>query len=151
MMKTYIIEILCALLGSFGFSLLFNLKKEKIFLASLGGGLTCFFYLLMVSQSVGNFTAYFWASVFATLYAEMMARILKAPVTIFVIPAVVPLIPGGSLYYTMECLMQKNFSMVKENAVETALIALAIALGITGVIIVLDIISLFARKQKMGE
>ena len=131
-MKTYIIEILCALLGSFGFSLLFNLKKEKIFLASLGGGLTCFFYLLMVSQSVGNFTAYFWASVFATLYAEMMARILKAPVTIFVIPAVVPLIPGG-------------------NAVETALIALAIALGITGVIIVLDIISLFARKQKIGE
>ena len=34
MMKTYIIEILCALLGSFGFSLLFNLKKEKIFLSS---------------------------------------------------------------------------------------------------------------------
>lgn len=151
MMKTYIIEILCALLGSLGFSLLFNLRKEKIFLASLGGGLTWLFYLFMVSQRMGNFTAYFWASVFATLYAEMMARILKAPVTIFVIPAVVPLIPGGSLYYTMECLMQKNFSMVKENAVETALIALAIALGITGVIIVLDIISLFARKQKIGE
>lgn len=150
-MKTYVIQVLCALLGSFGFSFLFRLKKGKIFLASLGGGLTWLVYLLLFAKVQGNFTAYFWASVFATFYAEIMARLLKAPVTIFVIPAVVPLIPGGSLYYTMECLMQKNMMLAKEKAAQTAMLALAIALGITGVIIVLDIISLFVRQQKINE
>ena len=150
-MKTYVIQIVCALLGSFGFSLLFNRKKDKIFLASLGGGLTWILYLLLFSNGQNSFTSYFWASVFATLYAEIMARILKAPVTIFVIPAVVPLIPGGSLYYAMECLMQKNIGMAREKAAQTAMIALAIAFGITGVIIVLDIISLFVRRQKTNE
>ncbi len=43
------------------------------------------------------------ASAFGALYAEVLARWLKAPSTLFFIVAMIPLIPGSTLYYSMSC------------------------------------------------
>ena len=147
-MRTEIIQVVCAVIGSFGFSFIFHLKRDKLLVASVGGGLTWLFYLLLVHRVNGEFAAYFLATVFATFYAELMARVKKAPATIFVITALIPLIPGGSLYYTMEYLMQKDMEMMRSKAAETAMLALAIAMGITIVIMLLDLFSLVTRAVK---
>lgn len=147
-MRTEIIQVVCAVIGSLGFSFIFHLKRDKLLVASVGGGLTWLFYLLVVHRVNGDFAAYFLATVFATFYAELMARVKKAPATIFVITALIPLIPGGSLYYTMEYLMQKDMEMMRSKAAETAMLALAIAMGITIVIMLLDLFSLVARAVK---
>ena len=94
-MRTEIIQVICAVIGSFGFSFIFHLKRDKLIVASVGGGLTWLFYLLVVHRVNGEFAAYFLATVFATFYAELMARVKKAPATIFVITALIPLIPGN--------------------------------------------------------
>lgn len=147
-MRTEIIQVICAVIGSFGFSFIFHLKRDKLIVASVGGGLTWLFYLLVVHRVNGDFAAYFLATVFVTFYAELMARVKKAPATIFVITALIPLIPGGSLYYTMEYLMQKDMEMMRSKAAETVMLALAIAMGITIVIMLLDLFSLVARAVK---
>ena len=147
-MRTEIIQVICAVIGSFGFSFIFHLKRDKLIVASVGGGLTWLFYLLVVHRVNGEFAAYFLATVFATFYAELMARVKKAPAMIFVITALIPLIPGGSLYYTMEYLMQKDMEMMRSKAAETAMLALAIAMGITIVIMLLDLFSLVTRAVK---
>lgn len=147
-MRTEIIQVICAVIGSLGFSFIFHLKRDKLLVASVGGGLTWLFYLFVVHRINGEFAAYFLATVFATFYAELMARVKKAPATIFVITALIPLIPGGSLYYTMEYLMQKDMGMMRSQAAETAMLALAIAMGITIVIMLLDLFSLVARAVK---
>lgn len=147
-MRTEIIQVVCAVIGSLGFSFIFHLKRDKLLVASVGGGLTWLFYLLVVHRVNGEFAAYFLATVFATFYAELMARVKKAPATIFVITALIPLIPGGSLYYTMEYLMQKDMEMMRSKAAETAMLALAIAMGITIVIMLLDLFSLVTRAVK---
>lgn len=147
-MRAEIIQVVCAVIGSFGFSFIFHLKRDKLLVASVGGGLTWLFYLLVVHRVNGEFAAYFLATVFATFYAELMARVKKAPATIFVITALIPLIPGGSLYYTMEYLMQKDMEMMRSKAAETVMLALAIAMGITIVIMLLDLFSLVARAVK---
>lgn len=147
-MRTEIIQVVCAVIGSLGFSFIFHLKRDKLLVASVGGGLTWLFYLLVVHRVNGDFAAYFLATVFATFYAELMARVKKAPATIFVITALIPLIPGGSLYYTMEYLMQKDMEMMRSKAAETVMLALAIAMGITIVIMLLDLFSLVARAVK---
>ena len=147
-MRTEIIQVICAVIGSFGFSFIFHLKRDKLIVASVGGGLTWLFYLLVVHRVNGEFAAYFLATVFATFYAELMARVKKAPATIIVITALIPLIPGGSLYYTMEYLMQKDMEMMRSKAAETAMLALAIAMGITIVIMLLDLFSLVTRAVK---
>lgn len=147
-MRAEIIQVVCAVIGSLGFSFIFHLKRDKLIVASVGGGLTWLFYLLVVHRVNGEFAAYFLATVFATFYAELMARVKKAPATIFVITALIPLIPGGSLYYTMEYLMQKDMEMMRSKAAETVMLALAIAMGITIVIMLLDLFSLVTRAVK---
>ena len=49
---------------------------------------------------------------------------------------------------TMEYLMQKDMGMMRSQAAETAMLALAIAMGITIVIMLLDLFSLVARAVK---
>ena len=63
------------------------------------------------------------------IYAEIMARVNRAPATIFLTTGAVPLIPGGSLYYTMLGLVSNDELMFAENGSKAAIIALAIALG----------------------
>ena len=59
-----------------------------------------------------------------------------------------PLIPGGSLYYTMEGLVNQDDTMFVENGVNTITIALAIALGFMLVSVLSRYIRIFLYKRK---
>ena len=74
------------------------------------------------------------AAAFATIYAETMARIKKAPATVFYIPTVVPLIPGGSLFYTMSYAVLSEWNMVQSYGASTLYCALGIAAGMSMVL-----------------
>lgn len=77
------------------------------------------------------FLANLCASIFAVTYAELMAHLQKCPATLFVIPGVVPLVPGGALYYAMDCAVKGNLTGAGAHAHQTLIIALAIAAGIS--------------------
>ena len=47
------------------------------------------------------FPRYLAAAVAITLYSEWMARIRRCPVTSYLIVALLPLVPGGGIYYAM--------------------------------------------------
>ena len=96
-----IIQTTAAFLGSIGFAIFFKMKGKQIVLAGIGGAVTWIVYLLIQHFIEGYFVPYLVASIFVGIYAEIMARVNKAPATIFLTAAAVPLIPGGSLYYTM--------------------------------------------------
>ena len=93
-----VVQIIAALVGSVGFAIFFKMKGKQIALAGIGGAVTWMVYLFVQSFVTGYFVPYFAAAVFVAVYAEIMARINRAPATIFLTAAAVPLIPGGSLY-----------------------------------------------------
>jgi uncharacterized membrane protein YjjB (DUF3815 family) len=64
-----------------------------------------------------------------SIYAEVMARILKSPTTTFITASLIPLIPGGSLYYTMANAFGSNREGFIEKGVYTLQLASALALG----------------------
>lgn len=103
-----IIQLIAAGLGSLGFAILFNIRGEKLFFASLGGFFAWAVYLIAAHYTDNPYICGFMASVMLTLYAECMARIHKTPVTVFLVSAAIPLIPGAALYRSMNCLMQKR-------------------------------------------
>ncbi len=76
------------------------------------------------------FTASAVAGFFCTLYAEWMARICKTPATVFLIPGLIPLVPGGSLYYAMAYLVEKNSELALENGLKTVYTCLGLSVGI---------------------
>ena len=68
---------------------------------ALGGVLTWVIYVIANTWGFDVFISSLFASAFAAIYSEVIAKIRKAPTTLFLIISVVVLIPGGSLYYTM--------------------------------------------------
>ena len=128
-MGDMILQLATAFLGSLGFALLFHVKKERLLLASLGGLLAWGVYLLMGRATDQDVVRYFIASVALTVYAETLARLVKCPATLFIVTASIPLIPGGSLYQTMQYFMKNDMASFSGQALTTVLLAVAIAVG----------------------
>lgn len=134
------IQLLSAFGGSLGFSMLFNIRKDKLFLAALGGTLSWSVYLMMGMFTEMDVVRYFAASVAFTVYAEILARIRKAPTTLFLVSAAIPLIPGGSLFTTMNYAMHSQWIEFLAQGLTTILLAMAIAAGMLVGMIMMHIV-----------
>ena len=58
---------------------------------------------------------YLISTIVVSAYAEVMARVFKAPVTGFLTIGILPLVPGGGIYYTMEYCVSGQTSQVIET------------------------------------
>ena len=112
-MKQALIQLLSAFVATLGFSMLFGVRRRFLFAASLGGLLAWGVYLLAELLHLSNFLSCLLAASFAVLYAEVLARRLKTPATIFVVPAILPLVPGGTLYYAMSSIVHGDIAAAK--------------------------------------
>ncbi len=125
----YVLQLAAAFSGSMGFALLFQVRRGKLLLASLGGLLAWAVYLALRPVMPQDVPRFFVASVVLTIYAEILARVVKCPATLFLVTAAVPLIPGGSLYNTMRYFVEGDFAASSSQGLNTILLALAIAAG----------------------
>lgn len=141
MSKTEIIQIATGLIGSFGFALLFNIRGKRLAATALGGFLSWFLFVLLGKVIENEVINYFLVAALVSLYAEIMARILKTPTTTFITASLVPLIPGGSLYYTMAYAFRNNQNLFFEKAVYTLQLGGALALGIIVTTAVVNLIN----------
>lgn len=127
--SSYVLQLASAFAGSMGFALLFQVRRRKLLLASLGGLLAWAVYLALGPVMPQDVPRFFIASMVLTIYAEVLARVVKCPATLFLVTAAVPLIPGGSLYHTMRYFVAGNFAASSAQGLNTLLLALAIAVG----------------------
>lgn len=149
---TYALQIITAFLGSLGFSVLFNIRRTKLLIAGLGGMLSWSVYLLLGLAFDSDPIRYFFAAIFVTVYAEIFARIKKTPTTSYLVPAFIPLIPGGALYNTMKFALHNDWQSFGDTAVYTIQLALALSAGIIVVASVMRMTHalyrfLFPKKQ----
>ncbi len=124
-----VVQVAAAFVGSMGFALIFHLPRRYLLVASVGGMLAWCVYLLLYRNGAGVFLSALAASAFAALWAEILARGFKAPSLLFVIPAVIPLIPGAPLYYTMSFAVQADWATSGSYLLRTLWFALGIAAG----------------------
>ena len=124
-----IIQLVVSFTGSLGFAALFNIHGKKLWFAALGGCLSWAVYLAVEFITPSPYACGFWSTVAITLYAECMARIHKTPVTVFLVSATIPLIPGAALYRTMNWMLMKDWA--KFHGIYTILFAVSMAAGMT--------------------
>ncbi len=130
MIKDFFLPCLYAILASTGFCIIFNIRQPKrILFASLGGGLAWAIYLL-AAPSGSDLFCYFAATIGLSVYAEVMARLFKCPATEFLLVALIPLVPGGGIYHTMEYCIQGDTAAFLETGLHTLGIAASLAVGI---------------------
>ncbi len=129
-MDYYIKTLIAATFGTLGFGMLFKIKPSSLPICCLGGTLTWGIVLIFDSLNCGIFTSNLFASIFAIIFSSCVAIKIKLPSTILLTTCVVPLVPGGGLYYTMQSLISKDFEKFFEYGTNTMLTALGIAGGI---------------------
>lgn len=64
------------------------------------------------------------------IYAEIMARLLKAPATGFLVVGILPFVPGGGIYYTMEYCLSGDTQLFLSTGIHTFGVAGAVAVGL---------------------
>lgn len=153
MSVTDIIEILAATVAALAFSLLFNIRGNKLLAVAAGGGLGWLLVLLLQRATGSETLAYFIVALVISLYAEVMARVLKAPTTIFIAPSLIPLVPGASLYYTMTYVLKGDSQLFAGKAFYTLELASALALGIIGSAVIMKLFTKIHQmvKARSGE
>ena len=129
-MREILIQLAAAFFGSLGFAELFGMRRRYLLPAALGGLLAWGVYLLLAERT-GVFAACLASAAFGVLYAEVLARLYKTPATLFLIPAVIPLVPGGALYYSMDSAVRGDLEMARVYGSQTLNTALAIAAGMS--------------------
>ncbi len=121
----YALPCLCAFLACVGFTLMFNIHGCGKLIAGVGGALGWLVYLL---GSKGIFSAFLAAAAIG-VFAEVMSRVRRCPVTGYVLVALLPLVPGGGIYYAMRHCVAGETSLFLSTLLHTFGMAAALAVG----------------------
>lgn len=143
-----ILETIVSFIATFGFGIIFNIKGKKLFFASLGGGLSWFIYTLCLNVGLTEISSLFLSSVIFSTYSEILARILKTPVTTLVVCALIPLVPGGGMYYTMFEAVTGDINKALELGLTTISSAGVLALGVIFVSTLTRLLMSHKRKRE---
>ena len=89
-----------------------------------------FIYKLTVDLDLGKVMASFLGSFILALMSHVMSRRYKRPVIIFIVPGIIPLVPGGLAYEATRFLVSNQYTHAVNTFLEVTLISGAIAFGI---------------------
>lgn len=129
-MADFIIAIISSFVATLGYALVYDIKGKNLFVASLGGAFSWAVYLICQHYSVSLVFPYLMSGIATALYSEVAAYFCKAPATVFLIPGIIPLVPGLTVFRTMESCLFGDVSAFAEGLVTTIKIGGAIALGL---------------------
>lgn len=129
------------------FSLLFNVSKKHIltcgFVGSLGWGIYTAGEMFDYSTVLSTFVA----SLVIAQLSYFLAKSKRAPVTVFLIPGIIPLVPGVGLYRTMYSLLFADYN----KALEYALLTFQLSGVIAGAIIIAALLPLLFRPKRQKK
>ena len=128
---TFPFQALAALVGTIGFSVLFGVSRKLWLQAGICGTLGWLAYLVFFRYTpLGVTFSTVAAAMLVTVISRMSSNIFKAPATIFLIPGIFPMVPGGGLFWTSYHIASDQFRLALESGYSSIKITLAIVFGI---------------------
>lgn len=140
------LAFLFAFCSTVGFGILFHVPKKHIASAGLVGALGWLTYTYFVTSGSGSVMACFAGSCVVAVISDLFSRTFKDAATIFIIPGILPMVPGANMYYTMLAILEGNVEETAAIGTETILMAGAIAVALLVVASVIKLLSLAGRK-----
>lgn len=136
------VQLISCTVACVGFAFWFNVKGIQILYSGIGAFFTWLVYALLYDAGYSNFLATLVGAIFVAAYAQIMARINKAPATIFQTVCAFPLVPGPNLYYMMYAIVMEDTTTARSEAMTLVVTCLGIALGF----IVVEIVNKYVFK-----
>ncbi len=127
---------LAGAMGAFAFAVLIRVPRHDLFLAALAGLLSGFVYAAAGAIGLHDIAQVLLAALAAGGLSEILARLRRAPATVYLMPGLIPLVPGLLAYHAMYALLRGDYVMGAALGVETVYWAAAIGVGIALVLTV---------------
>lgn len=135
--------------GTLGYAFLLNAPMNTVLPASLTGLLGYVVYEVMVNLlAQGVIFSYFLSTVIVTVICEVAARVMRMPSTIFLLTALVPLVPGYTFYCAMLAIVEHNGAAFASYGLEAVQIVAAIAVGAAVTSVLFRMMASRKRKNK---
>lgn len=119
-----------AFCSTVGFSVMFNIPKRETVFAGLTGAIGWFCYELVQEYKLSIIFAAFVGALIVGILSELLAKWRKMPATLFVIPGIIPLVPGYGLYFSMLSIIENQYDEALRVGLETVMVAVVIASAI---------------------
>lgn len=127
-------EILISVVACFGATvgsaIVFNTNKYDILRAAAVGAAGWLVYSVLKEAASSVAVAYFSGAFVVALLSEILAFTLKNPATVYLLPGLFPLVPGGGMFQTMEAAVNGDMAKALSIGFSTLTAAGAIAIGI---------------------
>jgi len=141
-----VLRLIMAYMASLSFAYIFNLNRKTALMSAIGGSIGWYFYSQGLLYFQDSNVAYFLGAVFLSYYGEIMARQTKTPVTSYITPALIPLVPGSGLYNTMLQSLEGNYNGALREGITTLMASGSLAIGILVVFTLIKIYYLIKRR-----
>ncbi len=138
-------QLPAAFIGTIGFSALFGAPRRYYLDCGLAGTAGWAVYLLLASAGPTHVVgAAFLGALAVAVMAHLLAVTRRCPVTVFLICGIIPLVPGGGIFWTAYYIITNQLRL----AATTGFTALKVTIAIAGAIILAAALaSRLQRKQ----
>lgn len=127
---TSVIQGIAAFFAIIGFSFILEVPKRFLIYTGAAGGICWFIYFTVSQAGYSQIASAFLCSGAVALLSHGFARILKAPVTVFLVAGILPTVPGASIYRCVYYMIKGQSDLSNFYLVQTIQIAGAMALAI---------------------
>ncbi|MBQ8316530.1 MAG: threonine/serine exporter family protein [Lachnospiraceae bacterium] len=124
------LQVLSAFVGVVAVAISFQVPKKYLLLAGATGAGGWLVELVMEELLQSSIVSTFLAALLVAVLAQIFARVSKAPVTLYLVTGILPLVPGVGMYRTVYYLLQSNHELTSYYLSYTLQIAGMIALAI---------------------
>lgn len=126
-----ILMFIFSFLTAFCFAFVYDAPKRLFVPARLCGGCGYIvYYIATVLLNVDSIYASLLGSFTLGILSHIMARLVKSPVILFMIPGIIPLVPGSIFFKAAQKLLTLDFVQASDIFIRATLIAGAIAVGL---------------------
>ena len=125
-----LIQVVGAFFGIISVSIIYGIDRKFLKFCGFCGAFGWLIYLVLKYVTSSEPLRIFCATLVVALIAHIFARVLKAPVTVFLIPGILPLVPGLGMYRSVYNLIMVSNQMAGHYLLETLQSAGCIALAI---------------------
>ncbi len=147
LLLNWLFQTVVAFAATIAFSIIFHTPKKEYVLTGVTGGVGWLIYLVSMHFGCGTVAASFLATVALAWLSRIFSFAHKAPVTVYLICGIFPLVPGAGIYYTGYHFFMSDNPLALSKGLETIKIAIAIALGI-GIVMSMPKFFFTLRREK---
>ena len=127
---SYLIQFIAAIMSTVGFALVFAVPLKTLLVSAVNGGFGWIVFKYVIDTTGSKYIAVFLSALSITFVSEMLARRLRYPASVFIIPGIINLVPGEGIYNTIGFFVNNQSELAIESFYSTIVVAGSISFGI---------------------